>query len=296
MNEQQFLLANAYLDGELTDEERRIAEADPVVMAEVDGLVALQSELRAVEPPSGAAREAAIAAAMTEFGRMSTPTAATAATAAGATTPVVPYRPRPAYGRFLAIAAAVVGVGVLGVVIANVPGGDDDAGGEETNATEEPGVASDRAIVESDEPAMDAAPAADDMAADQPAEEPAEMAAEEPAAEAAIAAETDVAADQGDDAGDGEGGAAVPGNARDLPITSPDELGAFGADLIVRADEGRLGAIPNSACEASVFGVGFLEVDGAVNEVLVAVESEQQLVTAIDPDTCDILETAPLPR
>ena len=113
MNEEQFFLANAYLDGELTAEERGIAEADPAVMAEVEQLRALQNDLRDVEPPSDAARESAIGAALAEFtSRSSTSTStgrvAPAVTAAPAA-PIV-FRRRPAYARYLGVAAAMVAV------------------------------------------------------------------------------------------------------------------------------------------------------------------------------------------
>ncbi|HUF99730.1 MAG TPA: hypothetical protein VMM60_16505, partial [Ilumatobacter sp.] len=68
MNDDQYFLANAYIDGELTADERQFAEADPDVMSEVDRLRAMQSLLRESAPPSPAARSAAIAAAMAEFG------------------------------------------------------------------------------------------------------------------------------------------------------------------------------------------------------------------------------------
>ena len=54
--DEQYLLASAYLDGELTDDERRLAEADPAVMAEVEQLRALQAEIADVEPPTAAAQ------------------------------------------------------------------------------------------------------------------------------------------------------------------------------------------------------------------------------------------------
>ena len=64
MNAEHEFLASGYVDGDLTDDERRIAEADPAVMAEVEQLRALRAELADVPPPTTDARESAIAAAM----------------------------------------------------------------------------------------------------------------------------------------------------------------------------------------------------------------------------------------
>ena len=67
MNDEQQLLASAYLDGALTDEERARAEADPEVMAAVERLGELRRALAAVEPPDRARRDAAINAALEVF-------------------------------------------------------------------------------------------------------------------------------------------------------------------------------------------------------------------------------------
>ena len=130
MNDDQIFLANAYLDGELTDEERALAEADPEVMAEVEELRALQELVRDVDPPTDLARRTAVAAAMAQFSA----TAAGAVSRPPAPAPI-PFRPRPSYAKYLAVAAGVLGVGVLGVAIANLDTGDDDSA---DTAAEEP--------------------------------------------------------------------------------------------------------------------------------------------------------------
>ncbi|MEO6570493.1 MAG: hypothetical protein ABIO83_03000, partial [Ilumatobacteraceae bacterium] len=99
MNDDQFLLANAYHDGELTAAERALAEADPAVMAGVDELRALAVELRDVEPPATVVRDAAVTAAMAEFHRIRTPAAGPVTTA------TVASRRRPSMSRWLAVAA-----------------------------------------------------------------------------------------------------------------------------------------------------------------------------------------------
>ena len=67
MNDAQHILASAYLDGALTDEERAQAEADPEVMAAVERLGEVRRALAAVEPPDRARRDAAINAALGVF-------------------------------------------------------------------------------------------------------------------------------------------------------------------------------------------------------------------------------------
>ncbi len=301
MNEEQILLANAYLDGELTDAERRIAEADPAVMAEVGEIRALRAEIRSVAPPSDSVRESAITAAMAEFDG-STATAATTIGEAPAPAPVVPFRPRPTYARYLAIAAAVVGIGAIGVVVANLPtGGEDDAA---SDSAEEP-AAADRSFVEGEQPAMEAAPTDDEMVAgdlaegDVAASDMADAvvdsgATEEPAAEepaAAPAAEQPVAEEPASD-GEASGGSV----GRDVPITTPEELAAFGAELLGQLDAGRLGATPNTACDTpNVLSRGLVVFDGIATDVLVAVDRDRGVVTAIAPDTCDVLLAASLP-
>ena len=100
MNDEQIFLANAYVDGELTADERRIAEADPQVMTEVEQLRLLQGELRDVSPPTDAARESAIGAAMAAFDSDAAP--------ASVDTNIIPFRPRPAYAKLLGIAARTI--------------------------------------------------------------------------------------------------------------------------------------------------------------------------------------------
>ena len=67
MNDDQRLLANAYLDGEVSADERARAEADPEVVAEVARLRAVGDALRVTDAPDPQRREAAIEAALDAF-------------------------------------------------------------------------------------------------------------------------------------------------------------------------------------------------------------------------------------
>lgn len=105
-------LASAYLDGELSADERARAEASAEVQAAVASLAALRTALADVTPAKDSAREAALAAAFAEF---DSPTDA----------PVVPIRSRRRWStRVMTAAAAVVLVGIVGVGAFGSRGGD----------------------------------------------------------------------------------------------------------------------------------------------------------------------------
>ncbi|NNE11061.1 MAG: hypothetical protein HKN41_02325 [Ilumatobacter sp.] len=306
MTDEQFLLANAYLDGELTADERRIAEADPAVMAEVEQLRGVQARVRSVQPPTEAARETAIAAAMAEF------RAAPATAQAPAPAPI-PFRPRPAYARVLAIAAAVVAVGALGVIVsqAGLGGDDDDAGGD--FAAEEPAESAEvNAATESlENRSADADAVADEPAADDDAGD-GESTAATILAEAGAEA-TDEAFTLDDGGGDAaEEAAAEPADAAaeepppfaanppgfdpDEPITEPIELGAFGRFLLDEEAAGRVGSTPNTACppELNILGdTTYVVGDDAVDVFVGVLEAERE-VLAIERDSCDIVLEGPL--
>ena len=304
MNDEQYFLANAYLDGELTADERRIAEADPAVMTEVEQLRALQAELRDVPAPTTAARESAIGAAMATF--ESAAAAGTGETPAGDApghtgAPVVPFRPRPAYARYLTIAAAFVAVAGLGIIVAQGGGGgdddsadtasvvsDDDADAPTAAVTESVGTAdaAETEIMAADE--GDAGMAGDEMATQE------ESAAEPTAAD--VASE-DSADSTGDNTAEGTGGApegdgahrAVPPDFDpEAPITSDVELGTLGAYLIVERDAGRLPPTPNHPCgdAQQILDETTLVLDDEQIPVYVDVDEADGRVTALSTDTC----------
>lgn len=295
MTDDQFLLANAFLDGELTAEERARAEADPVVMAEVAELRALQALVGDVDPPSDAACDGAIAAAMAVFTAESSH-----ATAAASAAAPIPFRPRPAYAKYLAVAAGVLGIGLLGVVVAKYAADrdGDDSANEAAVLTAEPAAdepaAEDRLV----ENATEADAAGDDQfaeaeisaadAASEPADAPA-AAAEEPAAE-------EPAADLADDAVIANTSPAVELGQM---ITSTAQLGAYGELLLDLVDAGKLGPTPNHSCPfrnvlatAEFFDESLTDVS---IDVYIDVDQDLGVVTAIDADTCHPIAEAPLP-
>ena len=297
MTPEQYLLASAYLDGELTDEERRLAEADPAVMAEVEELRALHVDLAVVEPPTVEARESAIAAAMAAFSPAAAPSATVPATAATAAAPVVAFKPRPAYAKYLGIAAAVVAVGLLGTVIVNTAGGGDDEASFDASRENTDGAFTERAVSESTE-----APA------DEPASEPEVMAAAEDTAADMAIAEAPVLDDTG---GAADAPAEQPAEetaTADTEMASPDPslpgddtLIVFAEDILFRRDAGELPPTPNTSCTVSDAPNAFIleRADvptelGSV-ELLLAIDDTTRMVYGIDPETCETLVDAPLP-
>ena len=287
------LRASAYLDGELDADEVARAEADPAVMTEVGRLSALQAQIRNVTPAAADARESAVAAALAEFDAVHAPAARPAPAAQPAR--VVPFRPRPSYTRWLTAAAAVVAVGVLGVVIVNGAGGDDDEAGtaaldqtassidaefaRTAEATAESAFAEGSANAEAAAPsfAATAAPAADVFAENAEDSAAEDLAAEDLAADEAPA--TTVAAASSTQPFD-------PGR----PILDELELAAVGAELVRQREQGVLPPTPNTECVLAPFeelSLGTYQAADGAREVLIAVDPETQQTAAFDIDTCE---------
>lgn len=283
MNDDQIpellMRVSAYLDGELDAVEMSRLAADPVAMAEVEQLRGLQAALRDVEPPSDAAREGAIAAALREFDGP----AMRGAVERPAT--VVPFRPRPSYARWLTAAAAVVGVGVLGVVATQGMGGSDD---------DSAGIAAD-AIATAEDTTQQSARSAE-----------ATMSSELAVAEEPIAADAgDVATSTASTlAGDAEvfGESSGVGTTADLPpfdpgmpITDESALYQAGQRLLAAFADGNL-LTPDTECS---FPIGTYEIlDEGIyvdRPAIIVADPATDETLAIDPDTCATLAVAARP-
>lgn len=153
MNDDQFELVSAYLDGAVTDEERARVESDEELLAAVRELRAISIEVSDAPPASPAVKEAAIAAALAEFDA-GAPTERMPATPPPAVPPppqlagvdessvdtgeaaVVPLAPRRRFrlGHAVSVAAAAVVVVVGGLAVlrddADAPTLDDAASRE----------------------------------------------------------------------------------------------------------------------------------------------------------------------
>jgi len=292
MNDQQNFLANAYLDDELTVDERRIAESDPEVMAEVEQLRALQDRLRDVPPPDAQVREAAVAAAMAEF----TPAASAA--------PVVPFRPRPASRKFLAVAAAVVAVAGLGIVVSQADFGsdnDDDTASVADEAVSATAARPDdvaEATAEStaeatEDPTMvESAPAADadaDAAGDDLSDATANA---EPTMDEGVAAEAGAEAD----VGIAERVVVPPDFDPEAPILNEVALAIYGSYLLDQIDLGLLGPTPETTCagDYQILDTAVYVLDGDERPVYIAVNETIGSVSALAIDTCTELANGPL--
>jgi hypothetical protein len=210
--------------------------------------------------------------------------------------------------RWLGVAAAVLVVGMLGLVVALASGrrdGDDSGGDVAQDAAETADQSEDVADLRiesaaeepaADEPASEASPLStggaealadatvpvEMDAADAPtiaAEEPASEPAEEPAAEeGATGSRIDPQAHL-----DGE------------PITTPEQLGAVGRHLLDLIEQRQLPPTPEHSCPiGDVLADGTYVADAPI-EIYIAVDTEAQQVLAIATETCVVVVETPLP-
>jgi len=145
MNDDLTLLASAYLDGDVTADERARVETDPELTAEVERLRSVRVLLADVEPSSIAVRESLLSNALEAWDRLpigertgaardATPVKrgigpATAAAAATITAPIslADRRRATVNRRLLGAAAAIVVVLAGGVVLQSAFSGNDDS-------------------------------------------------------------------------------------------------------------------------------------------------------------------------
>jgi hypothetical protein len=168
MNQEQYELASAYLDGAVTSDERARVESDPELMELVAVLRAVSVRVGDVEPPASDARERAIGAAL-DVDRP-----------AG----VVRLVPRSRMSRVLSYAAVVLAVGVVGsVAVVGLRGsGNDDLATSSDDAemfsveTDDAADSGDTGVVDDRAGSMEAVPEAlpsaepgDEMADDESA-------------------------------------------------------------------------------------------------------------------------------
>jgi hypothetical protein len=288
--------ASAYLDGELDAADSAAAEADPVVMAEVARLRSIQEAVRDVAAPSARAREAAIGAALADFDRQRQPV------------PVTKSRSRPAYSRWLAVAAAVAGVAALGaVIVATARGGDDDhSAAEQTAATSfASGAVADRstgsagggAAAETTAPVTVQAAAPNLESAGTPASSASESAAvlalPAPSETRAAAATTAAPATTAAAAGTGAD-STVPEFDSATPIKDELELGSVGRQLLAEWVAGTRERKVGTKCDTSVTDLVLLSdaqliVDGMPRAVLIAGNPSNDETFALDPETCVVV-------
>jgi hypothetical protein len=183
MNDDLSLLANAYLDGDVTADERARIESDPQLLAEVERLRSVRALLSDVDPPSISVREAQLATALDVWDRLPqlersgarrdvTPVGIDAAAVAGAASVTAPTplgsrrrSSRPSSTRWLGGAAAALVLVLAGGVALQLSAPDDS---DETDAastavagvdTTEPATPAERAGDADDAAASELVPA-----------------------------------------------------------------------------------------------------------------------------------------
>lgn len=283
MNDEHYLLASAYIDGELTATERAAAEADPDVMAVVEQLHGLRQAVSDVAPPTPSVRTAAIAAALGEYAPTTRPAAPRAATAAPSR---VRFGRRPSAGGYLAIAAGVLAVGLLGVAVANLGTGSDDTSFDV--ALESEGDVDSR-IGEDADDTFAAGDANDQLTT--------EMAAEDDGVDTSgtAAADTTEESAQIATADEPMGGSERPELEPGQILTTPEQLGSFGTELLELERAGTLGSTPNHACPIDgVLSRAEYQLADTVVPILVAVDEAASTVRAVDADTCEVVAEGPL--
>jgi hypothetical protein len=275
MNDEQYLLASAYVDGALTSEERARAEADPDVMAAVARLHDLRGDLGDVEPADPARREAAISAALDVFdGLAAKPTPVA---------PVTPLHSRRRGGWLVSAAAAALVVVVAGGIIAvnNDNDGDDDAGGDAAMAT----LSDEGAVTEAAETVPGATLAAQSTA-DARSDE-AGGAGTMPAADSdATAAPGTTTAAAAEGTITATYGAVILGSPDDLAMYADNTLRVGVADDML--------SVP-TCDEGTWLGSATYLMDGVETAVEVFLAADGDEVLAVDASTCDVVARTPAP-
>ncbi len=200
MNDDLTLLASAYLDGDVTVEERARVEADPALLVEVDRLRYVRVLLANTEPSSISVRESLLANALGAWDRVP-----------AAPIPLAERRRTNTNRRLLGAAAVLVLVLAGGVVLQTFTSGTDDDSASQTasDVTDPPEVAA--ALAESTDDAG-AAIAADEVAPSAPV----------PAVTVTDGAELDT----------GINDAAPPTETELEQLDTPEELGIFASDAV----------------------------------------------------------------
>ena len=269
LHDDDLLLASAYLDGELTAEERARAESDPAVMELVTGMGDVRARL-ALDPDEQAdveRREAGIAAALAAAGP---------STVVAPPAPLAAARRRARWGVPLAAAAAlVVVVGGVVALRAGDGSGDDEAG----RALDEEVFS-----VDDEDAARAPAPAAGQTAVTEP-ETPAEAevaedaesteATEAASAEATVAAADLLAGPLLETAADLRDFAAAAATATGTIPAAAEESAGDAASAPCRTD--------------ALLGVATASVAGEVVEVEVYAVGPPDELLAVATGTCEVV-------
>jgi hypothetical protein len=314
MNDDPTNLASAYLDGELTTDERARVEDDAQLLAEVDRLRAVRLLLADVEPPAISRREAHLAAALDVWDRLplaeqtgvrrdATPSGVDGAAIAGAASVTAPTpignRRRPAPTRWLTGAAAAMVLVLAGGIALQLGASDEDDSGTTSDVAD--GAQS--AELESSD-ALAARESADDSAGDDASDGGSDDATLAPAGETtdatdALAADVDTGVADPAPSGD-VGGLDQLLNTTDLADFAAAAVGAPVAPDATSADDENLAeesAESTTAEFARCLGVDVIVGPAAYRDVVVVVgiDESRDLAIAYVGDTCAEVARVRLP-
>ncbi len=288
MNDDLTLLASAYLDGDVTADERARVEADESLLAEVDRLRYVQALLAETGPTSISVRETLLANALAAWDRV--PATATTSTTTTAPTSLADRRRTSTNRRLMGVAAAIVLVLAGGIVLQTVSSdnGDDTTSSSADDATDLPEVA---ALAET-------ATEATAATADVP-----------PSAPAPVVVET---LPEGAELDTGINDAAPPSETELEQLSTPEELGIFASDAVGAPQDPDVPAATSASvddrltdsqltvleaqwplCLGADLVVGpalYLSV-----EVVVAIDESRDLALAYEAENCREVARARLP-
>ena len=300
MNDEELELVTAYLDGEATPSERARVEADSELLAEVERQRTVRDLLHDVEPPSDAARESALAAALAVFDHEFATAAPDSPDAVTAPTNIVAFqqRRRLRWMQSLGAAAAVAAVAVAGAVIATRGGDDDSTADEIQQVTSEAG---DTDALDNAAPAPPAAPAeATDTTSNQAilmaaqsteVQSAADEAADPEAADAAVATTQPTA---GAVSGEAPPTTQVPTAALPSPTSTRYFVVRTTDDLLELAEMIKAAPLERGAAETdcengSLKADATFEDDDGVAHDIVVVAVDDDSVGALALDDCDVV-------
>jgi hypothetical protein len=285
MNDDLTSLASAYLDGDVTADERARVEADQALLAEVERLRYVQVLLSSTEPPSISVRETLLANALAAWDRV--PTTATTTTTP---TSLADRRRTNTNRRLMGVAAAIVLVLAGGIVLQTVSSdtADDSASRSAGDATDQPEVA---ALSETTAEATTAT-------AEVPPSAP------PPAVDATLP--------EGAELDTGINDAAPPAETELEQLSTPEELGIFASDAVGAPQDPDVPAATSASVDDRLTDsqLTILEAQWPLSlgadyvvgpalylsvEVVVAVDESRELALAYEAANCREVARARLP-
>ncbi len=264
MNYEPFLLANAYVDGELNELERGIAESDREVLHEIVRLSDLTARIKGVEPSSDANRERAISVALEGFVSQRN----------SAVFPRSVEKGPSSNFRLLRFAAVAIALGAFGTFIANNFANDKQSKAGMSFTAE--------AVQESE--GIDAAAASFEAAI-----------AADSSNVAGVAATVDEVANES--SSEALAASRIQFDPT-MPLTSPTELADYVYFTLGLIASREAPPTPETRClvpDADIISSATYVLTDEPIDVLIAHDPLSKIAYAVDVDTCVVLVQAPVP-